>query len=172
MENVNKRNETPVMKCFTECSLGCGLFHILLVMMTSAEYLSTSWVQSFQLFPSEWELCSYWVILISLQSLQRPDCTLDVLYVDRSPAPDPVDSKLSLPSRVGKSDGLVQGTLPGTFEYWHVFWSLASPLLKKNMKKWITISPDIHIRIFTRGILDLPKLWQSGPVSCQTRRQL
>ena len=102
--------------------------------VTSAGYLSTSWVQSFQLFPSEWELCSYWVILISLQSLQRPDWTLDVLCVDRSPAPDPVDSKLFLPSRVKQSDGLGQGTLPGTFDYWHVFWSIASPLLKKYEK--------------------------------------
>ena len=127
-------NKDSCCKMFTKRSLGCGLFHILLVMMTSAEYLSTSWVQSFQLFPSEWELCSYWVILISLQSLQRPDCTLDVLYVDRSPAPDPVDSKLSLPSRVRQSDGLGQGTLPGTFDCWHVFWSIASPLLKKNIK--------------------------------------
>ena len=38
---------------FTKCSIGCECFHILLVMMTSAEYLSTSWVQSFQPFPSE-----------------------------------------------------------------------------------------------------------------------
>ena len=129
--------------------------------MTSAEYLSTSWVQSFQLFPSEWELCSYWVILISLQSLQRPDCTSDVLYVDRSPAPDPVDSKLSLPSRVRQSDGLGQGTLPGTFDCWRVFWSIASPLLKKNMKKWITISQiSTEASCFWKGDTVLPKLWQ------------
>ena len=59
MENINKRNETPVIKCFTERSLGCGLSHFLLVIMTSAENLSTSWVQSFQPFPSEWEHYSH-----------------------------------------------------------------------------------------------------------------
>ena len=42
-----------LIECFTERSVGCGLSHILLVLVTIAEYLSTSWVQSFQLFPSE-----------------------------------------------------------------------------------------------------------------------
>ena len=161
MENVNKRNETPVMKCFYRVQFRLWTFPYPVGHDDQCRIPLILLGLTFSAIPFWLKHHSIWIILISHQILWWPDWTLDALYVDRSPAADPVDSKHSLPSRVGKSDGLGQGTLPGTFDYWHVFCSLASPLLKKNLKK---NESQLAKQISTRkgGYTGLSELWQVG----------
>ena len=146
---------------FTKCSLGCGLFHILLVMwpVQNTSQLPGSSLFNFSLLNESSahigssllvsNLCrgltEHWMSCVLTGHLLRTQSIANCF----------------LPSRVKQSDGLGQGTLPGTFDCWRVFWSIASPLFEKIWKKWITISQiSTEASCLWKGDTVLPKLWQ------------
>ena len=119
---------------FTKRSLGCGLFHILLVMwpVQDTSQLPGSSLFNFSLLNESSAHIGSSLLVSNLcrgLTVHSMSCVLTGHLLRTQSI-----ANCFLPSRVKQSDGLGQGTLPGTFDYWHVFWSIASPLLKKYEK--------------------------------------